>query len=144
MTGPLLTSCRSVLQACRNQRMCLRLLQNYARSADPKLGTRGAHKQPLASRFCNSFPTENALILFWLDAHYSGAGTARGFDETPILEEMQVIRKRHQPDVILIDDARLFGLYDWPSLEDLQLLCQLDRRIMTIEDDIIRLEPKSL
>ena len=49
--------------------------------------------------------------LFWLDAHYSGDGTAGGNDDAPILKELSGIAARQQPkDVILIDDARLFGL----------------------------------
>lgn len=82
--------------------------------------------------------------LFWLDAHYSGEGTARGEEDTPILDELHAIGRRSQADVILIDDARLFGMYDWPTLEEIQMVARLDKRIMTVEDNIIRLEPKSL
>jgi hypothetical protein len=49
--------------------------------------------------------------LFWLDAHYSGGVTARGELETPIMQELSLIAEQRQGnDVILIDDARLFGL----------------------------------
>jgi hypothetical protein len=49
--------------------------------------------------------------LYWLDAHYSRGVTARGEKETPILKELSVIAARRQVgDVILIDDARNFGM----------------------------------
>lgn len=84
-------------------------------------------------------PTINKPILFWLDAHYSGEGTARGLEDTPIFEELDIISRRNQRDVILIDDARLFGSNGWPSLDD--LIASLDNlhREMTIQDDIIRI-----
>jgi hypothetical protein len=47
--------------------------------------------------------------LIWLDAHYSGSGTAKGARNTPILEEVESIRRYGSgKDVILIDDLRLF------------------------------------
>jgi hypothetical protein len=49
--------------------------------------------------------------LYWLDAHYSRGVTARGDKETPILKELSIIAARDQAgDVILIDDARNFGM----------------------------------
>jgi hypothetical protein len=58
-------------------------------------------------------------ILFWLDGHYSGAGTARGNQVSPILEELDQIRTHSRNDhCILIDDARLFdGTGGYPTLE---------------------------
>jgi hypothetical protein len=46
-------------------------------------------------------------ITFWLDGHYSGGDTARGAKKTPILEELDQI-KRHpiKTHTILIDDMR--------------------------------------
>jgi hypothetical protein len=57
-------------------------------------------------------------VLYWLDAHYSKGITARGDEEAPILVELATIAARHQPgDLILIDDARLFGLHPgYPTL----------------------------
>lgn len=57
--------------------------------------------------------------IFWLDGHYSGAGTARGDQECPVLGELAAIgeHKRHD-HCILIDDARSFtGACDYPSLQ---------------------------
>ncbi|MBI4470330.1 MAG: hypothetical protein HY650_13510 [Acidobacteria bacterium] len=56
--------------------------------------------------------------LFWLDAHYSGDGTARADFDTPIVQELQAISKHPVTGhVILIDDARLFdGTNGYPTV----------------------------
>ena len=83
--------------------------------------------------------------LFWLDAHYSGAGTGLGDRETPILAELECITRhscRHH--VILIDDARLFdGAHAYPSLAQLTALVHGFRPewSVTVMDDIIRITP---
>jgi hypothetical protein len=47
--------------------------------------------------------------LVWLDAHYSGGVTAKGNENTPIIQEIDsVTRCGTGLDVILIDDLRLF------------------------------------
>ncbi len=47
---------------------------------------------------------------FWLDAHYSGGGTARGDTLCPLLEELDLIAAHPiKTHTILIDDVRLFG-----------------------------------
>ena len=49
-------------------------------------------------------------ITFWLDAHYSGEGTAFVNTYTPILQELeQISRHPIKNHTILIDDMRLFG-----------------------------------
>lgn len=48
-----------------------------------------------------------ASAVYFLDAHYSGPGTARADVDTPIVEELNTIGKGK--NVIVIDDARLFG-----------------------------------
>jgi len=67
--------------------------------------------------------------LFFLDAHYSGGGTARGEVDTPIVSELEAIARRaNAGDVVVIDDARLFAgqpyhtveFRDYPSLEWIQ------------------------
>jgi hypothetical protein len=60
----------------------------------------------------------NDRALFWLDAHYSGAGTGTAETECPILAELSAINKYKRNDnVILIDDAREYkGINDYPSL----------------------------
>ena len=47
---------------------------------------------------------------FWLDGHYSGGVTAGRKSDPPIVHELSIIAARDSSaDVILIDDARLFG-----------------------------------
>lgn len=47
--------------------------------------------------------------LFWLDGHYSGEGTTRGDEDTPILRELDhILDRKTDRDVVLIDDARCF------------------------------------
>jgi hypothetical protein len=59
-------------------------------------------------------------ILFWLDGHYSGHGTACGEQVSPILKELNIIKCQSRHDhCILIDDVRLFVDADgYPSLEE--------------------------
>lgn len=50
-------------------------------------------------------------VCFWLDGHYSGPGTFRARDDTPILWELDVISRhldRLGPTTVLIDDFREF------------------------------------
>ena len=61
-------------------------------------------------------------ILFWLDGHYSGPGTGRGQQDSPVVAEIATIaRHRIQAgfrDLVLIDDARLFaGENGYPALD---------------------------
>src|SRR5258708_35919095 len=51
----------------------------------------------------------DSASFIWLDAHYSGRGTAKGAHNTPIIEEIESIRRYGTgKDVIVIDDLRLF------------------------------------
>jgi len=88
-------------------------------------------------------PKIDKPCLFWLDAHYSGEGTAKGDLETPIMAEMNLILKNsHFNHIILIDDARLFtGKNDYPSIEKVKNLVfknDKDRKFI-VKDDIIRI-----
>ena len=79
--------------------------------------------------------------VFWLDAHYSGQGTAEGF--APILEELRVILDSacFRNSIILIDDARLFGTQnDYPTIEEVRELVQSlqPTASVTVASDIIR------
>jgi hypothetical protein len=58
-------------------------------------------------------------ILFWLDGHYSGAGTGIGDKVSPIIEELRLIAKGgRKDDCIVIDDRRLFtGEGGYPTLD---------------------------
>jgi len=83
-------------------------------------------------------------VVFWLDAHYSGGVTAKGASECPLERELQIIAEHACHDhVILIDDVRLMGSGDFPSLER---VCELARRVnpryrIEVRDDILRCEP---
>ncbi len=47
--------------------------------------------------------------LFFLDAHFSGNGTAKGSTNTPILSELEIIKKAGVTDgIIVVDDTRMF------------------------------------
>lgn len=51
-------------------------------------------------------------VNFWLDGHYSGDGTFRGLHQTPIVFELEIVRKtRHDfSDImVFVDDFRLFS-----------------------------------
>lgn len=80
--------------------------------------------------------------LFWLDGHYSGAGTARGPMDSPIVGELAAIRshalKNH---VILIDDARLFnGTNGYMTLrEAFSILKEINANYtIRVKDDMIQ------
>jgi len=63
----------------------------------------------------------NAPITFWLDGHCSMGNTARGDTMTPLMKELEAI-KRHpiKTHTILIDDVRQFGTadFDWLSKDE--------------------------
>ena len=48
---------------------------------------------------------------YFLDAHYSGPGTAHGKLESPLLEELRVLKDSNLDDesVIIVDDIRMIG-----------------------------------
>ena len=89
----------------------------------------------------------NGPTLFWLDAHYSGGATAKADLETPILKELSIIASRGSyGDVILIDDARLFGWRsDYPRLSKIKQFVNKhwpDYKV-EVESDLIRIMPRS-
>ena len=49
----------------------------------------------------------DAPITFWLDAHHSGADTALGIRNDPIIQEINIIKRHHRKDhTILVDDLK--------------------------------------
>lgn len=48
-------------------------------------------------------------VTVFLDAHYSGGATGFGEEETPLLFELEVLRRRPYDDIIIVDDCRLLG-----------------------------------
>jgi hypothetical protein len=83
--------------------------------------------------------------VFWLDAHYSGEGTAREEESTPILRELSLILTHRVPDhVILIDDASDFdGRYGYPDLDTIRTFISRKRSsyLFAVRENIIFLEP---
>lgn len=85
-------------------------------------------------------PMLQGKILFWLDAHYSGAGTSLGYNDpnaadavTAIRGELEAIRGAKIEDcIILIDDIRGFGsiineqeylgCWAYPSLQEIHTM----------------------
>lgn len=51
------------------------------------------------------FPNDS---IIYLDAHYSGGCTVHNGENTPILKELQIIKKHHIKPLIIIDDIRFF------------------------------------
>lgn len=52
----------------------------------------------------------NEPIMFWLDAHFSGASTGKGENPYPLLQELNQISKHQiKEHTILIDDLRLWN-----------------------------------
>lgn len=87
-------------------------------------------------------PRLDGPVLFWLDGHWCGGDTAMGETETPILAELQTVLARPETDVILIDDARLLGRGDYPSVATVEGLVRnaLPPRTMEIVHDIVRIK----
>ncbi|HUT42226.1 MAG TPA: hypothetical protein VM011_12915 [Gammaproteobacteria bacterium] len=82
--------------------------------------------------------------LFWLDGHYSGGNTGKGEKDTPIMDELESIYQSALDHVVLIDDARLFGIdKDYPSMEQLEEFIRKRRpnAIITMKNDCIRIAP---
>lgn len=85
--------------------------------------------------------------LFWLDGHYSEGITARGPKDTPILDELDhILGDRERRHVVLVDDARVFGVDSaYPSIEELSRFVR-ERRPqadISIKDDSIRITEAS-
>ena len=81
-------------------------------------------------------------IIFWLDGHYSGDGTGKGRQTSPIIDELENIKKHKRKDhCILIDDARLFnGTDGYPTLEETKnslLMINQDYKVYIDHDCIV-------
>ncbi|MFA5770863.1 MAG: hypothetical protein WC894_05220 [Patescibacteria group bacterium] len=87
----------------------------------------------------------NKPVLFWLDAHYSGVGTAKGDFDTPVIKELDYILNKNLNCVILIDDARLFrGRGRYPQLKSIKkMLKKYSDYKIEVRNDIIRIYIKN-
>lgn len=87
---------------------------------------------------------EEFSALYWLDAHWSGQGTAGEGDECPLLDELASLSNRSR-DVILIDDARLFlcapplphSANAWPNIAQIIEVLGPTRHVQIVEDVIV-------
>ena len=92
-------------------------------------------------------------VLFWLDGHYSGPGSAHGDLDTPIRAELCAAILAPKGSVILIDDARIFEgqpehgdephYHDYPSLEWVREVAEAHGFDYEMRDDIVRLVPEA-
>lgn len=90
-------------------------------------------------------------VIFWLDGHYCGPGSAHGDLDTPIVAELEAAVKAPQGSVILIDDARVFGegaehhlephYRDYPTLTWVENFAHEYGFDYELKDDIVRLTP---
>lgn len=80
--------------------------------------------------------------LFWLDGHYTGAGSARAHVDSPIVAEVAALLRHPVPGrVVLIDDAREFtGQNGYPTLEALRAMIVRGQpgADVVVADDIIK------
>ena len=82
-------------------------------------------------------------IIFWLDGHFVGEGTAKGQLNTPIINELKAILNHQvKSHVILIDDAGYYnGKNDYPTIEKLRNMLKNTKYSLRVENDIIRIIP---
>lgn len=69
--------------------------------------------------FKSLLPTISNNTIFFLDGHYSGGDTGKGFRDVPILEECELVNSLFiHSAIVIIDDYRLFGTdnHDWTEL----------------------------
>src|SRR5207245_3027677 len=112
---------------------------------DPHVGILNGDSGQLLSAILREL---RAPALFWLDAHYSGDGTAKAAIETPILSELtSILSHAIRNHVVLIDDARLFnGLNDYPSMREVTDIISSTRPDLDIHvgNDMIRIYPRAV
>ena len=129
----------------------------YTIELDPTLYQQGKARSPADSKITflegdsgsvlkKLLPDITAPALFWLDAHYSGDGTAKASLETPVIQELQSIFshpiKKH---VIVIDDMREFnGTHDYPVLSDFKefIAKEAPEYCFGNDNDVMILSPK--
>jgi hypothetical protein len=84
--------------------------------------------------------------LFWLDGHYSGVGTARGNNDTPVIKEIAGIGAHplNSKHVVLIDDAHCFnGSNGYPTLRAMEKMAaeMFPKHHFKIQDNIVEIVP---
>lgn len=88
--------------------------------------------------------------LFWLDGHYSGPNTAMGGEISPVLGELECLRRAREtrPELIdgstiYIDDLHCFGDQGYPTLEALHaaVRASLPRHTARTVNNTLRVVP---
>lgn len=89
-------------------------------------------------------PTLETPALFWLDAHYSGTGTAFGEKESPIESELESALGPGM-HIVLIDDAREFRnqANGYPPINAVEVAAAQHGYSVVEEDDVLVLVPLS-
>ena len=173
---PIPQACKRVLINETGRRCSLRVLvetgTNYGHTVSSAIGTfdtiysieldeelwrhasqRFAHRADVKLRRGDSAGELSRILgelrqpaLFWLDAHYSGEGTARGDQDSPIMEELRAIANHQvREHTILIDDARLFvGRDGYPTIEQCRAVVQQwwPAHRFDVSDDVISVSPQ--
>lgn len=84
--------------------------------------------------------------LWWLDAHRDQWWSGNPSTVTPIMDELFLVLNRRRGDVVLVDDARLFGFAPgYPTIAE--VAAHIDNLTggtynVRVEYDILRAEPK--
>lgn len=94
--------------------------------------------------FPDILPSIKGDVCFWLDGHFSGDGTYKGINDTPILKELDYIAEhlhRMNNVVVMVDDVRLFtgGVHSYGNYPTLDYLVDWARAlelVWHIEHDI--------
>jgi hypothetical protein len=96
----------------------------------------------------------HSSCLFWLDAHWSGGGTAGAERQCPLLDEIRSVALFSDPKAVLVDDARLFlstpqpphDPHQWPDIADIvQAFGQLyPKNYLAVIEDVIACVPDSI
>ena len=91
--------------------------------------------------------TNETIVFFYLDGHFSGGITAKADSNTPISKELKLIFNHSKNHVIFIDDARLFfsNEVDYPPYEELvkQIKMYNPRAEVSVDLDIIKILPNT-
>ena len=70
----------------------------------------------------------DAPSIFWLDGHYSGAGTAKGMIAAPIIQELEAIAQSpYKQHIIVIDDSSDFSKASEGSAPLSEVLAALEK-----------------
>jgi hypothetical protein len=98
-----------------------------------------------ASRLADVVPRLDGPTMFWLDGHYSAGITGRGASDCPVWGELDaIVQGMKHPFLILIDDARCFGVDDgYPTLRELRefAAARFPGHAMRVENDMIWIHP---